>query len=124
MRRGYDTAISINTEVLGFARSLRDKGLRLAILANEAREWMQIKREKGSLDQVFEKVHGSADIGLAKPDKKAYELVLIEMELKGEEVVFIDNLERNLPPARELGMRCIFFRGLPSLKEELKGILG
>ncbi|HLD05680.1 MAG TPA: HAD family phosphatase [Candidatus Nanoarchaeia archaeon] len=124
IRKEYDAAISINAEVLGFARSLRDKGLRLAILANEAREWMQIKRQKGGLDQVFEKVYSSADIGLAKPDKRAYELVLREMELKGEEVVFIDNMERNLVPAKDMGMRCIFFKGLLSLKEELGRILG
>ncbi len=124
VRKEYNASISIDGEMLDFAKSLQDKSLRLAILANEAREWMQVKREKGGLDQVFEKVYGSADIGLAKPDKGVYELVLRDMGLKGKEVVFIDNLERNLVPAKELGMRCIIFRGLSYLKEELAHVLG
>lgn len=124
VRKEYDAHISVDQEALDLAKSLGQREFRLAILANEAKEWMQLKREKGDLDSIFEKVYGSADIGLAKPDKRAYEFVLREMGLHGEEVVFIDNLERNLPPAMELGMRCIFFRGLPYLKEDLVHILG
>lgn len=55
-----------------------------------------------------------------KPDTKIYELLLARFGLTAEECVFIDDTERNLPPARALGMRTILFRDKAQAVEELE----
>lgn len=44
-----------------------------------------------------------------KPDTKIYQLLLERYGLRAEESVFLDDTERNLPPARALGIQTILF---------------
>ena len=55
-----------------------------------------------------------------KPDPKIYQLLLKRFGLTAEECVFMDDTERNLPPAEELGIRTILFRDREQAVEELK----
>lgn len=55
-----------------------------------------------------------------KPDPEIYRLLLARFCLKAEECVFMDDTERNLPPARALGMRTILFQDREQAAEELE----
>lgn len=44
-----------------------------------------------------------------KPDTKIYQLLLERYGLRAEESVFLDDTEKNLPPARALGIHTILF---------------
>lgn len=44
-----------------------------------------------------------------KPDTKIYQLLLERYGLRAEECVFLDDTEKNLPPARALGIQTILF---------------
>ena len=109
----------LNQEVLDLAKSLKKNGYKILILANESRTGMDIKTKKFELDTIFDKVYGSAHIGLYKPHKESYEYVLKDQNLKAEEVVFIDNLERNTIASEKVGIKGIVFRNVEELKEDL-----
>ena len=55
-----------------------------------------------------------------KPDRRIYELLLERFGLKAEECVFMDDTEKNLPPAGKLGIRTILFRDRKQAAEELR----
>jgi glucose-1-phosphatase len=55
------------------------------------------------LDRVFT----SHEIGCRKPDAKAYEHVLKEMNVRAAESVFVDDLMENVAAARQVGMHGI-----------------
>lgn len=99
-----------NEDLLAYYRSLRERGVRLAILTNNVREWHDAWRQKFAIDDLFELVVDSGFEGTRKPEPEIYALALSRLGLPGEACVFIDDLEVNLPPARAAGMHAIHFR--------------
>ena len=58
-------------------RSLRERGVRTALLTNNVREWEPLWRAKlPEIDELFEVVVDSAFVGMRKPDPAIYELTL------------------------------------------------
>ena len=55
-----------------------------------------------------------------KPDTKIYQLLLDRYGLRAEESVFLDDTEKNLPPAEALGIRTILFRDREQALSELE----
>ena len=52
-------------------RELRDRGLRMALLTNNVREWEPLWRAKlPELDEIFEVVVDSAFVGMRKPEPR------------------------------------------------------
>lgn len=103
-------------------RKLKEKGIALAILSNHAVEWIIPTIFASKLYKHFPIMVISCFTGLMKPERAIYELVLKEMETQPEETVYIDDQEKNLLPARELGMLTIKFESAPQLEQELKAL--
>lgn len=55
-----------------------------------------------------------------KPDRKIYQLLLERYGLKAEESVFLDDTEKNLPPAEALGIHTILFKDREQAVSELE----
>jgi putative hydrolase of the HAD superfamily len=92
---------------------------RLAALSNISNEWLDFKRERFGLDRFFDVIVNSGAVGVRKPDPLMYKTVLEELGEDPHKFVFIDDKERNLKPAQELGMRTILFIGQKDLEEKL-----
>jgi putative hydrolase of the HAD superfamily len=73
----------------------------------------------------FEPCLLSCEMGLEKPDPKAYELLLKTINLPAEEIVFIDDKEENVEAAKAMGIDAILFTSEPQLRGELnkRGVL-
>ena len=77
LREVYFERLVPNAPMIAFARELRERGLRTALLTNNVREWEPLWRAKlPELDEIFEVVVDSAFVGLRKPDPRIYELTL------------------------------------------------
>lgn len=63
-----------------------------------------------SLDDLFEKVYYSHQVGLRKPNKDIYEYVLNDSHLNSEETLFIDDALVNVEAARDAGMTAIHIK--------------
>ena len=60
---------------------------------------------------------------LVKPDYEIYHLLCRKYGLDERECVFIDDTEKNVKAAREIGMKGIVFHNLAQAKEELESVL-
>ena len=105
--------------MINLCKKLKSKGFKLGILANESHQWMNIKRKKGKLNDIFDVVSSSADMKLAKPQKEAFEIILHSLKSKSEETLFIDDRKINTIAAKEVGMKSILFTNINQLKKEL-----
>jgi putative hydrolase of the HAD superfamily len=103
-------ALEADEALLGYYRELRSRGLRLALLTNNVREWEPLWRSKLPIDEVFETVVDSAFVGMRKPEPGIYELTLERLGLPAHACVFVDDLEINVEAARALGMRGVVHR--------------
>lgn len=98
---------------------LREKGFKLGLLSVHAKEWIDYCNKKFDYHKLFYSILYSFEVGIRKPDKRIYELILERLKAKPNECVFIDDQERNLVPARELGMKTVCFEDSEQLKKEL-----
>jgi putative hydrolase of the HAD superfamily len=65
---------------------------------------------EGKLDDYFEKVYYSHEMGYRKPGKEAFEYVLKENNLSPADTLFIDDSIQNIKPAEELGIQTILLK--------------
>lgn len=109
--------------MLEAVRRIRGRGLRVAALTNN---WVT----NGTWDHVasvhahFDVVVESRVVGLRKPNPQIYELVCRRLGVEPARVAFLDDIGRNLKPARALGMRTIKVDDPDAALRELGEILG
>jgi putative hydrolase of the HAD superfamily len=103
----YMAGLEPNAELFAYYRALHDRGMRLALLTNNVREWEPYWRSKLPVDEIFETVVDSGFVGIRKPDPAIYALVLERLDLPAEACVFVDDLEHNIEAARALGFAAV-----------------
>jgi putative hydrolase of the HAD superfamily len=126
----YFEALDPNEPMIELMRGLRDRGLRMALLTNNVREWEPLWRSMLPVDEIFELVVDSAFVGLRKPEPEIYELTLERMRsrdglaaLAPRECLFVDDVEVNCEAARALGIRAVRFRSNEQAILEIEGAL-
>jgi putative hydrolase of the HAD superfamily len=120
----YFANLHANHELIAYMRSLRERGLRLAILTNNVREWEPLWRSKLPVDEIFDVVVDSAFVGMRKPDREIFELTLARLGLSARECVFVDDTEINCQAARDLAMAAVLFRSSQQAIAEVEAVLG
>jgi putative hydrolase of the HAD superfamily len=110
---------NINSELLLYFPQLKKMGLKTGIFSNANSSLRERLKELGLLEMA-DVVLISGEIGHQKPHKEAFQVLLEKLSLKPEEVVFIDDTERSLEKADEIGYIPILFRSNEQLKADLK----
>lgn len=98
---------------------------RLAILSNASDALEEILEKQLKVIELFEFVANSHRLGVAKPDRRAFETTLEFLGVLPEQVLFIDDQEKNTTASKALGIHSHLFVDLPSLQRHLigKGLL-
>ena len=127
MRETYFANLHPNEPMIELMRELRGRGLRMALLTNNVREWEPHWRAKlPDVDEIFEEIVDSAFVGMRKPDPAIYSLTLERLGdgLRPEECVFVDDFEVNCRTAAELGMAAVQYRDAEQAIAELRALVG
>ncbi len=90
------------------AAAVRSSGRGTGLLSNS---WGNSLYPFDRLEEVFDVLVISGDVGMRKPERRIYELTVERMELAPEEILFVDDLPRNVEVARELGMQVVHHDG-------------
>ena len=106
--------------MLDAIRRIRAAGLRVAALTNNWRT----DAPRARLDAHFDVFVESAVEGLRKPDPRIYALVCERLGVPAPRVAFLDDIGRNLKPARALGMATIKVDEPEPALRELGALLG
>jgi putative hydrolase of the HAD superfamily len=106
----YMAGLDANAELFAHFRALHDRGVRLAMLTNNVREWEPYWRTKLPIDEIFEVVVDSGFVGMRKPDPRIYALVLERLGLTAADCVFVDDLAVNVEAAAALGFAAVQHR--------------
>jgi putative hydrolase of the HAD superfamily len=124
-REVYFAHLHPNEPMIELMRSLRARGLRMAILTNNVREWEPLWRAKLPVDEIFEVVVDSAFVGMRKPEPEIYELTLERLGdgLRAEECLFVDDVDVNCATARELGMHAVHYVSAEQAIPEIESAL-
>lgn len=93
-------------EMLTFIQRLKDEHIKVALLSNTVKPMSMAALRKG-LYEGFEPLILSDAVGFVKPELPIYQQALDELQVAAEECVYVDDLLKNLAPAKELGMVTI-----------------
>jgi putative hydrolase of the HAD superfamily len=119
----FMAALDPNDALFAHYRALHERGLRFAMLTNNVREWEPHWRRKLPVDEIFETVVDSGFVGLRKPDRAIYAMVLERLGLPAGECVFVDDLVVNIDAARALGFAVVHYRDTEQAIGELEALL-
>ena len=106
-------------EMLAEVKTLRSEGVVVAILTNGTDTIPAEMRELG-LDIRFDAIFNSAEIGFAKPDRRAFQAVCDELAVEPTAVFFTDDSASKLAGAVELGMTARLFEGVEPFRDHLE----
>jgi putative hydrolase of the HAD superfamily len=125
LTKSYFAHLQRNDTAIALMEELRDRGLRMALLTNNVREWeAQWRSMLPEIDAIFELVVDSAFVGLRKPDPKIYELTLERLGgVPAQECIFVDDIDLNCAAARELGMTAVLFETTEQARAEVEAAL-
>ncbi len=105
-------------EVLDLIKKLK-KNYKLGLLSNHIEDWLEEIIAEHKLNEVFDVITTSYKSKIAKPDISIFKEIVEQLGVNPTECIYIDDLGKNIPPAKELGMKTILFRNFEQLKKEL-----
>jgi putative hydrolase of the HAD superfamily len=100
-------ATTADVAMLDFVRAARGRGIRTGLISNS---WGSQRYDRILLDELFDGIVISGEVGVRKPDPAIYVLGAAAIGLPPQECVYVDDLPGNLKPARELGMTTVRHR--------------
>jgi len=118
----------VRAEMVEFCRGVRSRGLKTGLLTNNAKEFEDFWRPLIPLDELFDDVVDSSEVGLRKPDARIYELALGRLGVEAADAVFVDDAPGNVAGAERVGIRSVLIgphrSDVPAALEALTHLVG
>ena len=111
-----------NDRVFGLVDVVKSKGIKAALLTNVIEPTYNVLNAAGYYAR-FDAVIASCKVGLAKPQKEIYELSLKTLDATPEKSIFIDDKQKNIKPAQQLGFTTILAENPDQIINDLQGYL-
>jgi epoxide hydrolase-like predicted phosphatase len=117
---GLFEGVQPDEAMVAAVRLAREAGVRTALVSNS---WGVHRYPHDLFDVLFDGVVISGEEGMRKPSKRMYELGAERAGVSPEVCVYVDDLEFNLTPARELGMATVHHTSSERTIPELERLL-
>jgi FMN phosphatase YigB (HAD superfamily) len=122
LREGFFGGDRIDSNLLEAINSLRTR-YRIGLLSNAWSEIRKYIENDWDIANVFDDMIISAEVGLAKPDRRIYQLAVDRLGVLPEQAVFIDDVLGNVEGARLAGLASIQFQDPSQVQAELGRLL-
>jgi HAD superfamily hydrolase (TIGR01549 family) len=113
----------VNQALLDYIQNELKKVYKIAMLSNVGKNRLPQIFGKGFLEKYFELIITSGDIGFAKPEPEAYEIVASKLGVRLDECVFTDDRQDYIDGAQGVGMKTILFKNAEQFIRELELLL-
>lgn len=108
--------------VINLVKKLKEK-YKVGLLSNTEKENFEYWKKKYSFDKLFDVIITSFETGSRKPEKKIYKILIEKLDVKPEEIVFVDNEIKNLRGASKLGIKTVHYNSYENFLKELNKLL-
>lgn len=111
----------IDRDFVELIRSLRGK-FHTGLISNA---WSGLRDylTKEKLIDIFDTVIISAEVGVAKPNARIYQIALEQAKVQANEAVFVDDVAVNIEGCEKVGMKGILFKDPTEVIKQLNQIL-
>lgn len=113
---------TLNVELFTYFASLRPR-YKTAIVSNSFVGAREREQARYHFDEITDLIIYSHEVGLAKPDKRIFALTCERLGIQPEEMIFLDDVERAVAAARELGIAGVHFKETAQAIAEIQALL-
>ena len=118
-------SMTLHEQVIDRVRTLRVEGYRLGLITNNVSEGRATWRAMLPLDELFEIVVDSSEVGMRKPNPAIFHHALALLGgVAPEAAVFLDDSSGNVIGARRAGLQAILVQDPDAALKELDLLLG
>lgn len=118
IEQDWNARAVFNAELIDFIKELKGE-YRLGLLTNSMAPLFHTLAEKVRVEDLFEQVAVSSEIGHAKPEPEAFEAILTKLGVLPGEALMIDDNQVNIDGAKAIGMPGHLFTTVSELKAAL-----
>lgn len=111
--------ILLNHELIDIIKQLR-KTYRTALLSNFVFEWLNEILADHKLYDLFDEVIISSKHGMIKPEPVIFHKMLTMLQLKNDEVIFIDDRDYQVAGAKAVGIKAFLYTSNKQLLKDLE----
>jgi putative hydrolase of the HAD superfamily len=112
-------AMQLDSAMFALVDALRSVGMEVGLLSNS---WGNTY-PRARIDDLFDPVVISGEVGLRKPHAAIFELALDRLALPPERVLFIDDAEPNILGARAVGLRSLLHTDATTTRAALAALV-
>jgi putative hydrolase of the HAD superfamily len=113
---------ALDENLVNVLRSLRPR-YTTVLLSNAWDDLRPMIEEEWKIDDAFDRLVISAEIGMVKPDLQIYQWVIAELGVDASQAVFVDDFIQNIEGANAAGMKTIHFQSPDQALQELRSLL-
>ena len=113
--------LRLDDDMVSAVRAAHDAGIRTALLSNS---WGVEYYPHDLLAELFDEIVISGQVGLRKPNRDIFELAVRTLGIPAGECVFVDDLQRNIDAAEEVGIRGVLHERASETIPELERLFG
>jgi putative hydrolase of the HAD superfamily len=118
--RDVESWSRINAETERLMRDIKEAGLKVGILSNMVRPFLDTVRKNNPVFSIPDVEVYSCEVDTVKPEKKIYELLLSALGTKADELVFFDDTRINVDAAEKLNIHAFLWQDAAAARRELE----
>lgn len=112
----------IDMELVNFIQSLRP-ALKTGLLSNAWEGVRSTVSKRYTFLDVFDEIIFSAEVGMRKPDRDIFDLILQKLGVAAGEAVFVDDFFVNIEGAQAAGLRTVHFKEVNQAIKEIQSFI-
>jgi len=123
LARDFWQGDDLDSELVAYIRGLRVK-FQTGLISNAWLELRGMLENHWNIDDAFDDLVISAEVGLAKPDPAIYRLALERLNVEADRAVFVDDFIQNIAAAAEIGMHAVHFTNPDQAMADVNQLIG
>jgi len=112
----------LDLSLVDYVRLLR-ASYKTGLLSNAFDDLRQIITERWHFEDAFDDMIISAEVGLVKPDARIFHLAVEQLGVDANQTVFVDDMQRNIEGAKNVGLVGIHFQNPLQVRHDLDNLL-
>jgi epoxide hydrolase-like predicted phosphatase len=118
----HDNSSVLNIGLIEIIKYLRSKNYKIGLLSNYSGT-LRGKLAEQKIADLFDAIIISSEVGFQKPQPEIFEILFKGLGVKNNETIFIDDTQKSLENAEEIGYTPILYVDNEKLSKELSGLL-
>ena len=106
----YLSLHSLNPGVLELLAFAKENKAPVWCLSNDVGRWSYKLRNNLGIEEYLAGSVISGDVGVRKPDRRIYEILVAHSGYKIDDLLFVDDREKNVIAARDMGIETVLYK--------------